>query len=340
MREELRSLITVFSSGLTISEGNQYIPKIRDYFIEYIMQSKSGSSLEDVLKYEITKKDLINSTIYYIQKNDNVRSKSEIDDYLIAINRFFFETIFHKYPNQNLITIRPFTTLSKEVEQGLIEQEQLINLEERQTFPPINEDQYKFILNHIKEDYKASFKDKQIHIIIKLALLFGFSPERIINLKRSNYYHEERVLEIIYSKNPYRSLKLDIPYKIHIEITEYLKSDLHGKSEHNSFFVNRNGGLIKHDFPAGYLKSLKEQYFILYPNEGELRNPFTPTGLAKYAIIKMILNGINPSVISDLTGYMNDVISDCQDKVNEMKALNRNRYINHMIRGIQTYEEI
>lgn len=336
MKEEFLSLVTVFSSGLTISEGNQYVPKIRDYFVEYIIQSKSGSSLNDVLKYEITKKDLINSTVYYIQKNDNVRSKSAIDDFLIAINRFFSETIFDKYPNQNLIAMRPFTTLGTDVEQALFDQR--ISLEERQTFSAINDEQYKFILDYINEDHKASPKDKQIHIIIKLILLYGFSPERIINMKRSNYYHDERILEITYSEYPHRSLKLDIPYKMHREINEYLNKTEQAK--HDSFFVNRNGKPIKHNFPTDYLKTLKEKYFFLYSNEDEVRNSFTPTGLAKYAITKMILNGINPSVISDLTGYMNDVISDCQDNVNEMKALNRNRYINHMIRGIQTYEEI
>lgn len=338
MKEELLNLVAIFSSGLTMFENNQYIPKIRDYFVEYILECKSDSSIDDVLKYEFTKKDLINSTIYYIQRNDNVRSKSAIDDYLIAVNRFFAETIFEKYPNQNLITIRPFTILCKDVEQGLLDQQ--IYLEDRQTSPAINEEQYNFILKHINEDNEASYKTKQIHIIIKLTLLYGLSPDRIINMKRNNYLHDERVLEIVYSANPYRSLKLDVPYKVHKLIEDFLKNTSSERLEHDNFFVNRNGKPIKHDFPTGYLKLLKERFFTLYPIEAEVRNPFTPTGLAKFAITRMILNGINPSVISDLTGYMGDIISDCQNKVNEMKELNRNRYINHMIRGIQTYEEI
>jgi len=43
VKEELLNLVAIFSSGLTMFENNQYIPKIRDYFVEYILQCKSDS---------------------------------------------------------------------------------------------------------------------------------------------------------------------------------------------------------------------------------------------------------------------------------------------------------
>ena len=114
------------------------------------------------------------------------------------------------------------------------------------------------------------------------------------------------------------------------------------ESEHKSeyMFITRTGKQITYSFPTEYLDNIKEGYYSHNKSEINLDNPFTPTGFAKYAVINMILNGVNQSVISDLTGFMTGMYSDCQDIVNEMKLTNRNRYINHMIRGISTHDEI
>lgn len=37
---------------------------------------------------------------------------------------------------------------------------------------------------------------------------------------------------------------------------------------------------------------------------------------------------------------MYDIYKDCQNEVNRTEDLDRNRYINHVIRGISTYDEI
>lgn len=59
-----------------------------------------------------------------------------------------------------------------------------------------------------------------------------------------------------------------------------------------------------------------------------------------HAIIKMIESGLNQAVIMDLTGQGIDVFSDCQNIVDNRNGFSRNRYINHMIRGIDTYDDM
>jgi dTDP-glucose 4,6-dehydratase len=46
------------------------------------------------------------------------------------------------------------------------------------------------------------------------------------------------------------------------------------------------------------------------------------------------------AVIMDLTGQGIDVFSDCQNIVDNRNGFSRNRYINHMIRGIDTYDDM
>lgn len=46
------------------------------------------------------------------------------------------------------------------------------------------------------------------------------------------------------------------------------------------------------------------------------------------------------AVIMDLTGQGIDVFSDCQNIVDNRNGFSCNRYINHMIRGIDTYDDM
>ncbi|MBD8496905.1 hypothetical protein [Paenibacillus arenosi] len=338
MKEELLRIIYKFGLNLSKSEYNQYIPKLRDYFVKYLIDTMSNSTIENVFKHEFTRNNIIQSTIYYVVNNENVKSKSAIDDFLIALNRFFEESIYIKYPNHNLISLKPFTSLNKEIESALSSNG--IKLEERQSSPSINDEQYKFILNYIHNDKDNSFKTRQVRIIIKLFLLYGFSFDRIINLKKSDYSLEHRILEIVYKDMPRRSLQLEVPYSLHKEFEIYLQKLSQTDFESERFFLNTRGNPITHEFTIDYLKEIRNMYFSNNELEKELRNPFTPTGLAKYAIIRMILDSVNQSVISDLTDFKTDVLSNCQDIVNEIKELNRNRYVNHMIRGLQAYDEL
>lgn len=339
VKNEIVQLIEHFGEGLSQYEYNQYIPKLRDYFIDYLIENKShAQDIPNLFKFEFTRSDIVLSTEYYVTKNESVRSKSAIDDFLIALNRFFDEVINIKYPNQNLITIRPFTNLSKDIEKTLLEKG--IKLEARQGYPPIKEDQYKFIIEYLKKDRNISIKNEQVHIIIKLLLLYGFSFDRIMNLRAGAYCSERRVLEVTYRENPFRGLVLELPYSLNKEIENYTRKLNDKNNAENYLFCTKNGNKIKHDFPNEYLSKIKHEFFSGNDIEKNLRNPFTPTGLAKFAVINMIIKGINQSVILDLTGFKDDMYLACQKEVNEIKVLHRNRYINHMIRDISTYDEV
>lgn len=99
MRDELLKLIDTFGEGLTRYQYNQYVPKLRDYLVPYIELNYRDYNLKEIFQNEFTKTDIINSSVYYIEKNPNVQRISAIDDYLIALNRLFDELLFSKFPN-------------------------------------------------------------------------------------------------------------------------------------------------------------------------------------------------------------------------------------------------
>lgn len=332
-------IISEFSAKLTQEESYQYVPKLRDYLIPYIEQYKGTNyDISEIFKDEFTKSDIINATVFYVEKNENVESLSAIDDYLIAINRLFDELLFNKYPNSNLMKYKPFASLSGDVQRVLKSKE--IELKERESNPAINTEQFKFIINFLKNFSSPSLKFKQVSIIIKLFLLYGFSHDKIANMKVEDYCFEHKTIRVDYKRNMKRDIFLELPYTLAKEINEYLiiRED-NKKISSNLLFVTGNNTEVKNGFLSEHLSKIKDEYMKnnRYKND---KNPFTPTGLQKYAIIKMIQNGMNQSIITDFSGQEIDIYNDCQNEVNRIKELDRNRYINHMVRGICTYDEI
>lgn len=122
-----------------------------------------------------------------------------------------------------------------------------------------------------------------------------------------------------------------------LDIEKYRKIRLE-KVKSQYFFITTTGKKIDSSFLSTFLGKVKHDYYI--NTESESPNPFTPTGLQKYAIVQMIEAGMNQSIIMDFTGQLDDIFNDCQKIVNDRKQLNRNRYVNHMVRGIATYDMI
>lgn len=339
MKEKLISIINEFGSLLTKEENYQYIPKLRDYLIPYIIETKGDNiDIDTIFKDEFTRSDIIKATMYYITENENVESLSAIDDYLIALNRLFDELLFNKYPNPTLMKYKPFTKLSNEIQENL--KKQGVELKGRETNPTIDRDQFKFIIDYLKNHKKSSIKFNQVSIMIKLFLLYGFSHDKVSKLKLEDYNANQKTLKIQYKRIMKRNIFIELPYSLAQEINEYLKMrNEEKKLNSNLLFVSRENTKVSNGFIADTLDKIKEEYIKINGTSSN-KNQFTPTGIQKYAIIQMILNGMNQSVIMDFTGQQLDIYNDCQNEVNRIKELDRNRYINHMIRGINTYDEI
>jgi len=338
VEKELKDLLGSFGNQLTEAQRNQYIPKLRDYFIRYVLENKKDiKDIESLFKYELTRNDIIKSTKFYVTRNEDVKSKGAIDDFLIALNQFFELEIKEKYFNQNLINLRPFMKLSLEIGYELLNEG--VKLKDKESYPAINDNQFNYLIQLIKDDNDNSMTKLQSRIIVKILLLYGFSPGRIISLKVSDFIIEKRSLYINYCENPNRFIKLEIPYSLFNDLLKHSEQRKNTKGFCDNLFITTTGNEITHSYLKYYLGKVKQDYYYKNPYEEiEDVNPFTLTGLAKYAIIKMILNGMNQSIIMDLTGFENDVFEYCQEYVNNIKAISKDRYINSKIRSIDTFD--
>lgn len=341
MKIELLNLLDDFRKKLTDYQYNQYIPKLRDYLFPYIESTFQESSITEIFQNEFTKKNIIDSAIYYIDINTNVQRISAIDDYLIALNSFFEKTIFEKYHNTNLMSLKPFIRLNKDVKEKI--KEKNITLLEKETFPAINDFQSEYIFHYLNNCYSyRSLSSYQTSIILKLMLLYGFSHDILSNLKLNNYNSNKNTLLINNITDVRKNITLELPFNLKEDFIQYFNfRNLQTSINSEFLFVTEKNTKIKNGFLSDTLDKIRKKF--TYDNadiDDNTRNPFTPTGLQKYAIIKLILSDFNQSILSDLTGQKQDILIDCQLSVNEKKVIKLNRYINHMIRGIDTYDKI
>lgn len=341
MKIELLNLLDDFRKKLTDYQYNQYIPKLRDYLFPYIESTFQESSISEIFQNEFTKKNIIDSAIYYIDINTNVQRISAIDDYLIALNSFFEKTIFEKYHNTNLMSLKPFVRLNKDVKEKI--KEKNITLLEKETFPAINDFQFEYIFHYLKNYYSyRSLSSYQTPIILKLMLLYGFSHDILSNLKLNNYNSNKNTLLINNITDVRKNITLELPFNLKEDFIKYFNfRNLQTSINSEFLFVTEKNTKIKNGFLSDTLDKIRKKF--TYDNadiDDNTRNQFTPTGLQKYAIVKLILSDFNQSILSDLTGQKQDILIDCQLSVNEKKVIKLNRYVNHMIRGIDTYDKI
>lgn len=280
LKDEIIKLLMDFGSNLSRHEYNQYMPKLRDFLIPYILKEKGHvSNPENLFKHEFTRYDLIKSTEYYILTNDNVKSKSAIDDFLIALNRFFEEYLLEKYPNQNLLSVGRFTKLSLEVEDNLASQGNL--LKEREAYPPIDENQFTYLIELLKAPSKDTLTSTQVRIITKLLLFYGFKFNRVINLSVNDFDHDKRTLNINCDRTSDGIIKLELPYSLYNDFTKQYNLRIHYNCEYNNLFITKTGAPITNAFISSFLNRARDSYFSRLKQEEVIRNPFTPTGLAK-----------------------------------------------------------
>lgn len=334
MQQMLYDLINDYEGTLSEDSAKQYIPMLKNYFVPYLMDNFSCSNLKSLFCEEITRNGIIQAAVYYVKTNENITSKSRLIYYLNALDSIYSSILFEKYPNPNIRNIYPFTNLLDDVIKILKNDDIVLN--EIEQNPPIDDEQYLFLINSL-ENKIDTIKAKQESIIIKLYLLYGLSSDKIGDLKVSDYSSDRNTLKIKCSIRSDISVFVELPYNLSNELNTYIKEKKF--SENNKYlFSTSNGKRVNSNFISEYLKKVREKYYNT--REEISKNQFTPTGLQKYAIINMIEEGMNQSVIMDFTGQKENIFNDCQNIIDERKKLNRNRYINHMIRGISVYDDM
>lgn len=123
----------------------------------------------------------------------------------------------------------------------------------------------------------------------------------------NNYDYKRRAIEI--SRDDERDkIYLEIPYSLALEIEEYLESR---NAEKSDYLLAKNSNTqIDPSFVKDTLDVIREEYEEIFDKDDGV-NQFTVTGIQKFAIVQMILAGMNQAVIKEFTGQGDDILEDC-----------------------------
>lgn len=339
MVNQMEKIILEFSDQ--IKEKFADYVALYSFFIKYMKDTYSDYeySLEEFLNHDFSRRDIIASCVQYVEKSPKVKGVAAIDKYLNAMTKLY-EGCFveNGFDNRNLFSILPFGSLKAEVREQLKD----TDLKEKESIGPISSENVDEILNYLdSKRTKSDISFRKNSILIKLLLLYGFKLERLKYMLVEDVELEKHILNVRSSIYGDIFVKLELPYGVVNELKEYidlLKQDKDFTPKQYLFF-KKNKKIIDSAMINTTIDAIKKE-----TNNSLCR--ITITGIAKFAIINMIKEGINKANIKLITGMQDIVVDDCEKRFLEQQftegndAIILNREINKKIRGIEIYDRM
>lgn len=318
---------------------NQYMPMVRDTFIEFLEKTKTyqhtPEGVKEFLTYSLIPDDIIYSAVAYAHKN-TVYSIDSIPRYLTAISRFInFVHIMH--PDISIWRKSPFTSLTNQIIEILEERKKL---QDKEKDPPITAEEFDFIIHELTNDNRDSLVAKEQCAVIMILLHMGLKFIKISALNIKDFNAPKNSIIIASSENK-EHYEIYLPKQLSELLKEIIDERTRLYPDVPLLFVNSKGKEIPNSFLTDYLRNLRKRYiktipsslYIDYLNE---KNHFTPTGLLKYALIALIESGTNLNIIADFTGNQKDTINDCQSIFDQKELASKGKHINSRLSLLPT----
>lgn len=325
MEELFLILLDEFSVQLSKPIRNNYIPILRKFIISILDKHKNTKSIDKLLENEITPDDIINAGKFYIESTDKVTGTKAVDKYLTAVSEFYNRIIFNRYPMCNLLRFRDNF---QEFRNDIIDRCNK-DLKDSEAHKHLSKADYKIVMNYLNYQDRDTYKEKVNKVIFKLILLYGFKIGIISNIKKSDFSTDRNTIVI---RNDNEPIILELPYSIAKEIN-YINNQNALKSDY--LFLTEDGQIITSAYVDDELKNISRKINV------NANNKFTTTSFSKYAVIEMFVKGMNPLIISQISGMKDVNLKYCQYEANKRlnDEFNVNRYVNSKLRGISTYDD-
>lgn len=320
------ALLDEYKNKITKGTSDSFMPILNSLKHTILERHKDAPNIDEIFNHRIIALDIIDAGIKYIDNTTKVISESSITKYLNSITDFYKKIIQVKYPNSSLNSVLNFQDLYSDIRQNVKK-----DLLPTESYPHIGKDEYKFVNSHISVLSSMTGKNFSISVIYRLMLLFGFKLEIVENLKAKNYDSEKRTL-CLESKFSNKELSLELPYNLSRDMSIQKSKDVGSPY----LFVNDGGNKIDSDYFADDLKDLKAEA----AKYGFKKACFTLSGFSKFGVINMLVEGLNPLTVKDVSGISDTNLKYCEKQaIFLLERENLNHHINAHIRGIRTFDD-
>ena len=332
---KLIDTINNFLETISKSSIETYRTKI-NVFHQFLTTKKSITDSSYRSYLEAMKIEEIGESLEFYISTNNIKSQTIALHYISVIRRYFNFIYNNNIQNLNLLvsfglkTENPDSYRYKMMNQILNDsrleardEKEELSLQEVEIL--VAECDQK-ILEIIQQDrvlnykiYPSQYNDLMSSIIIKLILLTGIPYRTVRNISLGK-------INIIHNTIDINNYSIHLPNNLSEQLTYFLK--IRGTVHNNlddALFVKANGKKLA-DGTGIIVTTLKE-----YINRSDL------TGIVKYAVIQMILNGVNQSILINFTKVGDQIYKYCQEKVSNENTLS-SRYIDAKLRSIDTFD--
>lgn len=310
-----------------------------DVFLTFLQEEK-GINDKNYLAYfsGIDSNVICESIENYIEKN-GVNFRGTVEVFKSVVYNFFdYLSVNEGVKNRHFDNKEDFNFLKNHIDNEINK----LGLKEEQSREIISDEMFEVVLkscDRALNDYdlelmlaKASIvfnnpiKMYVSALITKLVLFAGLKNNILVSLTVDDYDSELNILRV-------NDFELHLPNNFSKQMKQYLtlRAGVINKSnsEASSLFITKDGSNI------GNLTS--NNFHILTKIEGNL----TADGVAKYAIIQMLKEGIDTSVVKQVTGYGDTTIAHCLESFREISGENaRNRLLNSKLRNLYAFDKM
>ncbi|ENH96740.1 hypothetical protein J416_09189 [Gracilibacillus halophilus YIM-C55.5] len=307
-------------------------------FIDYLKHDGMNVSNMEIHLQGIRSYDIIKSLDFYIEKN-NITAIDTAQRYSSAVKEFLL-FLYENYQvtNQELnyeLYIPPFKDKSYrgQVNKHInkLEKEGILNKSTSfQNFDTLEINNLLNECNQIlnsRESYLMAQK-KQVYfnkyrsaIMIKIILLMGITYREIIKMKINDISLENNYVKI-------NGFIVRIPINLLKQLRQYINllQSLNTKERIENLFIEFNGDRISSQ------TSTTSNFINSLLGRGDL------TGLIKYITTSMINEGINETIIKQVTGISDVLYSECHNIVyNSARSI---RHFDSKIRNLEMFDQI
>ena len=284
-------------------------------FYEFVSLELREMDVTYICFLNVMDKDKLLQSVEYYVKVGNLKSRAAVDIYFSVIGNFY-KFLSKKYGKTN--DYFQDSIKNQEFKDAFERKIKELDLRDSDTQEPIGREMAEKILKECDklidgiDIEKILRKDRGVYssyissLIVKLVLAYGLKNEAIRKLKIKDYNDQLNDLII----NNYR---VHLPDGLAMQMKKYKE--------------------IRKRFLEKYQFESERLFFDDYDIEKELDNTkmfivlkkvmgnMQAGGVAKYAIIQLLREGIPAYIISDFTNYKEDVLDYCQEQVDAERGL-------------------
>ena len=312
--DEIKEFLDMQKKETGEATTNTYRSKIYAFYEFVSLELREVDATYIFFLNVMDKNKLLQSVEYYV-KAGNLKSRAAVDIYYTVLGNFY-KFLSNKYGKTN--DYFQDSIKNQEFKDAFERKIKELDLRDSDTQEPIGREMAEKILKECDklidgiDIEKILRKDRGVYssyissLIVKLVLAYGLKNEAIRKLKIKDYNDQLNDLII----NNYR---VHLPDGLAMQMKKYKE--------------------IRKRFLEKYQFESERLFFDDYDIEKELDNTkmfivlkkvmgnMQAGGVAKYAIIQLLRDGIPAYIVSDFTSYKEDVLDYCQEQVDAERGL-------------------